>query len=283
MKLSLYTFVRNGLKYDFHVVEMLKHHLPLVDELIVNEGYSTDGTYEQITAIDPKIRVFRSEWGQQTSMAWYRQFKDAARQRCTGDWCVYLDCDEFIPEWLFEPLRQRLMGTADDLIAIDVINFYGNYRVVHAYPEKAHWPARKIAIHRNRSDVEFWGDATNVRVRDQELVWPERPYEFYCHHFGYVRHASRLRQKWRSQNTIYESRRFKLPIPGVVFDLFPHRWDDADILPHLRLYDGPYIKAVRDNPSEFVRDDLRLCSLVAAPFSRPECSDLASQNGETLA
>ena len=39
MKLSLYTFVRNGLRYDFHVVEMLKHHLPLVDELIVNEGY----------------------------------------------------------------------------------------------------------------------------------------------------------------------------------------------------------------------------------------------------
>ena len=69
MKLSLYTFVRNGLKYDFHVVEMLKHHLPLVDELIVNEGYSTDGTFERISNIDPKIQVFRSEWGEQRSMS----------------------------------------------------------------------------------------------------------------------------------------------------------------------------------------------------------------------
>jgi hypothetical protein len=113
-------------------------------------------------------------------------------------------------------------------------------------------------------------------VRDRELVWPEPPYEFYCHHFGYVRHASRLRQKWRSQNTIYESRRFKLPIPGVVFDLFPHRWEDPDIVPHLRLYEGPYIKAVRDNPSEFVRDGLRLCRLVKGPLGRPERSDSAS-------
>ena len=87
MKLSLYTFVRNGLKYDFHVVEMLKHHLPLVDELVVNEGYSTDGTYERITNIDPKIRVFQSRWGEQQSMEWYRQFKNDARKRCTGCRC----------------------------------------------------------------------------------------------------------------------------------------------------------------------------------------------------
>ena len=136
MKLSLYTFVRNGLKYDFHVVEMLKHHLPLVDELIVNEGYSTDGTFERITNIDPKIKVFQTRWGEQTAWSGTRQFKNQARKRCTGDWCVYLDCDEFIPEWQFEPLRRRLADTAEDLIAIDVINFYANYRVFHANPEK---------------------------------------------------------------------------------------------------------------------------------------------------
>ncbi len=257
MKLSLYTFVRNGLKYDFHVVEMLQHHLPLVDELVVNEGYSTDGTFERITNIDPKIRVFQSRWGEQQSMEWYRQFKNEARKRCTGDWCVYLDCDEFIPEWQFEPLRQRLAETSEDLIPIDVINFYANYRVFHAHPEKVHWASRKLAIHRNRPDIEFWGDASNVRVHGQDLVWPERPYDFCCHHFGYVRHASRLREKWRSQNAIYGAGRLKLPIPGFVFDLFPHRWDDPGFFDDLEVYEGPYIKAVLENQQEFVRDGLK--------------------------
>ena len=29
MRLSLYTSVKDGLYFDYHVVEMLKHHLPL--------------------------------------------------------------------------------------------------------------------------------------------------------------------------------------------------------------------------------------------------------------
>ena len=254
MKLSLYTFVRNGLRLDFHVVQMLRHHLPLADEIVVNEGCSTDGTYEAITAIDPKIVVFRSEWGTQRTMEWYRDFKNEARRRCTGDWCVYLDVDEFIPEWQFAPLRERLTSTDEDLLAIDVLNFYGNYRVMHSNPEAIHWASRKIAIHRNRPDIEFWGDASNVRVKGRELVWPERPYDFCCHHFGYVRHPSRLREKWRAQNRIYGSRRFSLPIPSFVFDLLPHRWEDAAYLPDLAAYDGPLIAAVRDDPDEFVRD-----------------------------
>ena len=56
LKLSLYTCVKDGLYYDYHVVDMLKHHLPLADEIIVNEGFSKDGSYEAIKDIDPKIK-----------------------------------------------------------------------------------------------------------------------------------------------------------------------------------------------------------------------------------
>src|ERR1700682_5667295 len=66
MKLSIYTFVKNGLFYDFHVAAMLRHHLPLADEIVVNEGYSSDGTYEVIRDIDPKIKIHRSQWDQTT-------------------------------------------------------------------------------------------------------------------------------------------------------------------------------------------------------------------------
>ena len=43
-----------------------------------------------------------------------------------------------------------------------------------------------------------------------------------------------------------------------VFDLFPHKWTDPDYLPHLRTYEGPFVKAVTDDPDEFVRDKFKL-------------------------
>jgi hypothetical protein len=136
-----------------------------------------DDTFERITNIDPKIQVLRSEWGEQRSMEWYCQFKNEARKRCTGDWCVYLDCDEFIPEWQFDSLRRRLADTSEDLIAIDVINFYANYRVSSPTRRRSIGPrgsSRSIAIGRTSSS----GATRPTPVRGQNLVWPERPYDF---------------------------------------------------------------------------------------------------------
>ena len=35
--------------------------------------------------------------------------------------------------------------------------------------------------------------------------------------------------------------------------MFPHRWNDEEFLQLLEIYNGPYIQAVRDDPSEFTR------------------------------
>jgi hypothetical protein len=43
MKLSIYTIVKNGLYNDLHVEAMLRHHLPLADEIVINDGFSDDG------------------------------------------------------------------------------------------------------------------------------------------------------------------------------------------------------------------------------------------------
>jgi hypothetical protein len=40
----------------------------------------------------------------------------------------------------------------------------------------------------------------------------------------------------------------------VLFRWLPHRWDDADFMDALAVYEGPYVQAVRDDPGEFVRD-----------------------------
>jgi hypothetical protein len=264
MRLSLYTFVKDGLYFDFHVVDMLKHHLPLADEIIVNEGFSSDGTYEAINGLDPKIKVHRLEWDTSDVKTWYLKFKEQARRLCSGDWCILLDCDEFIPEWEFDRIREFIRNAKKPIAQMKYVHFYANYRVYNRSPEKYRWPVTKAVIHRNLPEMRVWGDGSNVLLGDGADA-PDTVDEttFECHHFGCVRHAARLRQKWRMQYKINFAEKPKFDrTPGFVYDWLPHKWDDPDFLNDLAVYDGPLVKAVRDNPAEFVRDDWRLLELL---------------------
>lgn len=262
MKLSIYTFVKDGLFYDFHVAAMLRHHAPLADEIIVNEGFSSDGTFDAISQIDPKIQIHRFEWDKSDPSRWHIQFKNQARKLCTGDWCLLLDCDEFIPEWEFPRIRQILATTAKTILPLSYIHFYGNYKVVNTKPEAFRWPVIKHAVHRNLEDIEVWGDGSNVGYNghlDLDSPCVGNDPIATVHHFGFVRHGSRLRQKWRTQTKQHNPANPRWDkIPGFVFDMFPHRWDDPDLLKDLAIYDGPHVQAVRDDPAEFTRDNLWL-------------------------
>jgi hypothetical protein len=255
MKISIYTGVRNGLSLDFPIAEMLTHHLPLADEIVVNEGYSEDGTFEKIRDIDPKIRIIRHSWDRSDPSAWHRRFGEDARRACTGDWCIKLDCDEFIPEWEFGRVRELLAQTRATVLPVRFVHFYANYQVVNTRPEKSRWPRFGFRIHRNVADIEVVGDGANIRQVQHDFPaigdeWIE------CHHFGAVRHPARLRQKWRNDTAMKRARPGFDWIPRFVFDLFPHNWYDEDFIGDLAPYDGPHVAAVRTNPGRFVRDGL---------------------------
>jgi glycosyltransferase involved in cell wall biosynthesis len=257
LKLSIYTFAKDALYFDYHLIDMLKHHLLFADEIVVAEGYSSDGTYEAIKNLDSRIRVFRTHLDTAEPKAWLRRAKDEARRRCTGDWCVLLDCDEFIPEWEFDRIRAVLASTNRHIIGADYLHFYGNYKVHYDNPNRPHPPKVKRIIHRNLPSVEIYGDGSDVRIPTLGAAAEETTTRFACHHFGEVRKASRLRHKWRVQANRDIHGRWDW-LPGFLFDLFPHNWLDQDILGHLKIYEGPFVRAVRDNPSEFVRDEFRL-------------------------
>jgi glycosyltransferase involved in cell wall biosynthesis len=269
VKISIYTGVKDGLFYDFHVEAMLRHHLPLADEIIVNEGFSTDGTYEAISRIDPKIVVRRFEWDRSDPSSWHRKFKNEARRLCSGDWCILLDCDEFIPEWEFERLRTFLETTPLSIVPVRFVHFYANYRVYMAQLPRI-IPELGFRIHRNRPDIEVWGDGANV----SEAGKPEDPspavaaMAFEVHHFGSVREPSRLRQKWRTQARQHNEQKPRWDkLPSFVFNMFPHKWNDPDLVDTLAIYDGPQCQAVRDDPDEFVRDRFEVYEYLKARSS----------------
>jgi glycosyltransferase involved in cell wall biosynthesis len=254
VRMSLYTFVKDGIRLDYHTVAMLTYHAKMFDEIVVVEGYSTDGTYEAICDISPKIRIIRRRLGRPKDVSWTANAKDAARRECTGDWCVLLDSDEFLPEWEFDRLCNVAATTSEDMFPVRPLHFYGNYRV-HVLPKYALFGYR---IHRNLPDIEVWGDGMNVRRREVELEKFDPDKAFEIHHFGEVRHPARLREKWRAQARRHK-RNGKIDwIPSFLFDIFPHRWYTSELGALAKIYDGPFISAVQENPAEFVRDGFKV-------------------------
>ena len=262
MKLSIHTVAKDAIRLDFHLEHMIRHHLPFADEIVIMEGMSNDDTFARISKIHSKVKVIRKEWNATES---YRDFVELGRRHCTGDWCIKLDADEFLPEWEWARLRDHLSKTSSTLIPIRLVNFYGNYSVVHTNHAAISWPEYKWCIHPNQDHFEFWGDASNARQKGHPETYGRDPLSFEVHHFGAVRDPRRLREKWRTQairnqkhTGYYKDRKRIKKLPKWIFNLFPHRWIDPEILQHLEVYDGPLMEVVKNSPEEFTRDNFQV-------------------------
>ncbi len=101
MKVSGFTFIKNGEILGYPFIESIKSILPIVDEFVVNVGESEDNTLELIKEINnPKIRIIESKWNDKMKDRGYvyGQQKMIAQFNCTGDWAFYLEGDEVVHE-----------------------------------------------------------------------------------------------------------------------------------------------------------------------------------------
>ena len=63
MKISAFTFIRNGQILGYPFLQSIESILPIVDEFVINVGESEDDTLILIQSIStPKIRVIQSKW-----------------------------------------------------------------------------------------------------------------------------------------------------------------------------------------------------------------------------
>jgi hypothetical protein len=88
VKISGFTFIRNGLKLAYPFVPAIRSLLPLCDEIFVNVPHSTDGTLESVRAIgDPKIHIIESEWDEAPRAGGLSlsHHTNLALEECTGD------------------------------------------------------------------------------------------------------------------------------------------------------------------------------------------------------
>ena len=157
MKISAFTFIRNGHMLGFPFEESIRSALPLVDEFIVAMGASQDDTEARLRAIrDPKLRIIPTTWNERIRSDLgvkgfvYGQQKSIALFNCTGDWAFYLEGDELIHEDDIPKIRASMERHLDnprvEALYFRYLHFYGNGQTLASSPA---WYRREVRVLRN--------------------------------------------------------------------------------------------------------------------------------------
>ncbi|MBD3290792.1 hypothetical protein GF337_18440 [candidate division KSB1 bacterium] len=218
MKISGFSFVRNGVKLYYPVVESIRSILPIVDEFVVavGKGDEDDPTRDLIAAIDdPKVKIIDTVWEDQ-------YFKkgiinaiqtDIAKEACSGDWLFYVQADEVVHEKYLPVIQAR----CEELLNVQKVegllfkykHFWGDYEHYH---ESHGWYPYEIRIIRNRPEIHSFESAQSFRRFD----YYENPRQSEGHHklkvakvdaeiyhYGWVRPPHLMQTKRRAFHSIH--------------------------------------------------------------------------------
>ena len=201
MKVSGFTFIKNGEILGYPFIESIKSILPIVDEFVVNVGESEDNTLELVKQIDdPKIRIIESKWNDSMKDRGYvyGQQKMIAQFNCTGDWAFYLEGDEVVHEDDLPNIKAAMLKHLNDddveALIFDYYHFYGN---ASTYLWSPGWYRRAPRIIKNsiRSyapDGLFWVvlDKNKVGRYPKAALTNAKMY-----HYGWVRSEEQMNLK----------------------------------------------------------------------------------------
>ncbi|MBU0674525.1 MAG: hypothetical protein KJ950_07785 [Proteobacteria bacterium] len=225
MKISGFTFLRNGSKLYYPITESIRSALPLVDEFVValGQGDPDDQSREMIESIDSdKIRIIDTTWDLERyprGMEHAHQ-TDIAKQACTGDWLIYLQGDEVLHEEDLPVLRERCQKYLNrpevEGMVLDYLHFWGNYNHHHL----SHgWYKREIRLVRNLPEIHSFASAQSFRkiinfdgVSYRNKKGAEKlhcvPARARIFHYGWVRPPEKMQMKSRYIDTNHHGKRF---------------------------------------------------------------------------
>jgi hypothetical protein len=200
MRVSGFTFIRNGVKYDYPVIEAINSILPLVDDFIVAVGNSDDETLELIKSINSdKIKIIETLWddsqregGRVLALETDKAFQAISE---ASDWCFYLQADEVIHEQDIPAIKAAMYQYLDDErvdgLLFNFLSFYGSFSYV---ADNYDWVRREVRVIKNNKKIYSYGDALGFRKNDNEKL-KVKPVKATIYHYGWVRPPQIMQQK----------------------------------------------------------------------------------------
>jgi glycosyltransferase involved in cell wall biosynthesis len=204
VRVSGFTFVRNGILLGYPFRESILSLLPLVDELIVNVPRSDDDTLAAVQAIgDPRVVVFESDWDDslRTGGAILALQTNRALDRCRGDWAIYLQADEVLHEDDLPGIRAAMNRHAGDRrvdgLSFRFVHFEGGYTLVNPLRYR-----RQVRIVRPGGGIVSSGDACGFSRRDGgPLRAVNTTHRIF--HYGWARPPAAMLAKNRELEKLY--------------------------------------------------------------------------------
>lgn len=206
MKISGFTFIRNGEDLGYPFVPAIRSLLPLCDEIIVNVPRSTDGTLAAVRGIaDPRVRIIESDWddSQRVSGLVLSVHTNRALEQCTGDWCVYIQGDEVLHEDSIPAMRaameRELSQPAVQGLLVDYTHFYGSYWTsVYSFG----WYYEEVRVVRRDANTRSCGDAQGFRTVAGDKLRVKKSGGRYFH-YGFALDPKRAIRKRESFLKLY--------------------------------------------------------------------------------
>jgi hypothetical protein len=205
MKVSGFTFLRNGQKLGYPFIASIRSILPLVDEFVIALGPCEDATEPMLREIgDSRIRIIHTQWNENIRPDYsvkgfvYGQQKSIALFNCTGDWAFYLEADEVLHQDDVPKIRAAMEKyLADEYVealAFDYLHFYGNANTIAWSPG---WYRSEVRIIRNT--LPTWSSEAlffNVLESHKKSRYPRAAHTgASIYHYGWVRSQEQMNLK----------------------------------------------------------------------------------------
>lgn len=206
MKIAGFTIIKNAVTNDFPIVEAIRSLLPVVDEMIVLIGDSSDETTALIEAIgDAKIKIHHSVWNKNLRKggAVLADETNKAFALISNEytWAFYIQGDEVVHEKYYPVIRTACERYASDTAVQGLLfkykHFYGTYDYVG---DSRKWYAHEIRIIRNNKSISAYRDAQGFRIGKAKL--PVARIDASIYHYGWVKSPTQMRKKIK-ESSVY--------------------------------------------------------------------------------
>jgi len=205
MKISGFSFVRNGVLFDYPFLESIQSILPLCDEFILCVGASNDDTVARIRNLhESKIKIIETVWDDTLRVGGkvLADQTNIALAHVTGDWSFYLQADEVVHQDDLPNIRRAMSEHVSNNnvegLLFSYKHFYGTYSYIGS---SRRWYRREIRIVRPGIGVMSWSDAQGFRIEGRKMR--VKLVDASIYHYGWVKSPRKQQDKQKSFNRFW--------------------------------------------------------------------------------
>ena len=168
MRISGFTYVRNGFNYQYPFIQSIQSILPIVDEMIVVIGDSSDGSREAVVALNSnKIRIIDSVWdmSKRENGVLFAEQSNIGLDNISGDWAIHIQADEVIHENDIQALKEYILkynqNEKVEALLFPFYHFWGDYCYIRHTRRTHDFEIRAFKV--NNGSIRAYKDSQGFR------------------------------------------------------------------------------------------------------------------------